>query len=129
MGLAASVWCASRSTGHDLSYNRFRCMPMKTHIQANAAKFRASLLRWFQKEKRKLPWRGTVDPYRILVSEIMLQQTRVAVVEDLYKKFVRQFPTVERLARSKEQTLLAAWSGLGDYHRARALHVSAHEIT
>ena len=104
-------------------------MPTKTHIQANAAKFRASLLRWFQKEKRKLPWRGTVDPYRILVSEIMLQQTRVAVVEDRYKKFVRQFPTVERLARSKEQTVLAAWSGLGYYRRARALHVSAKEIT
>ncbi len=103
-------------------------MPAKTHIQVNAGKFRTALLRWFQTEQRKLPWRGTSDPYCILVSEIMLQQTRVAVVEDRYKKFVRQFPTVERLARSKEQTVLAAWSGLGYYRRARALHASAKVI-
>jgi A/G-specific adenine glycosylase len=104
-------------------------MPAKSYIQANVRKFRASLLRWFQREQRKLPWRGESDPYRILVSEIMLQQTRVAVVEDRYKKFVRQFPSVERLARSKEETVLAAWSGLGYYRRARALHASAKEIT
>jgi A/G-specific adenine glycosylase len=103
-------------------------MPAKTHIQANAGKFRTSLLRWFRREQRSLPWRGESDPYRILVSEIMLQQTRVAVVEDRYRKFVRQFPTVERLARSEEQTVLAAWSGLGYYRRARALHASAKEI-
>ncbi len=100
-------------------------MPAKTHIQARAAKFRASLLRWFQREQRKLPWRGTSDPYHILVSEIMLQQTRVAVVEDRYRKFVQQFPTVERLARSREQTVLAAWSGLGYYRRARAASAEA----
>lgn len=104
-------------------------MPGKIPIQANAGKFRTLLLRWFQKEQRKLPWRGTSDPYHILVSEIMLQQTRVAVVEDRYRKFVRQFPTAARLARSKEQTVLAAWSGLGYYRRARALHASAKEIT
>lgn len=103
-------------------------MPAKTNLQANAGKFRTSLLRWFRREQRKLPWRGESDPYRILVSEIMLQQTRVAVVEDRYRKFVRQFPTVERLARSKEQTVLAAWSGLGYYRRARALHASAKKI-
>src|SRR5882672_5249609 len=103
-------------------------MPAKAHIQVNARKFRDALLGWFQTERRKLPWRGTTDPYHILVSEIMLQQTRVVVVEDRYKKFVRQFPTVERLARSKEQTVLAAWSGLGYYRRARALHASAKEI-
>ncbi|SRR6266700_4023812 len=106
----------------------FHHMPAKTNIQANAAKFRTSLLRWFQREQRKLPWRGTSDPYHILVSEIMLQQTRVAVVEDRYRKFVQQFPTVERLARSREQTVLASWSGLGYYRRARALHASAKEI-
>lgn len=103
-------------------------MPPKTHLQAKAGKFRTSLLRWFRREQRKLPWRGVADPYRILVSEIMLQQTRVAVVEDRYRKFVRQFPTVKRLARSKEQTVLAAWSGLGYYRRARALHASAKAI-
>ena len=85
-------------------------------------------MRWFQKNQRKLPWRGESDPYRILVSEIMLQQTRVAVVEDRYRKFVAQFPSAERLARAKEQTVLAAWSGLGYYRRARALHRAAKEI-
>jgi A/G-specific adenine glycosylase len=95
----------------------------------HAARFRRLLLRWFQKQQRKLPWRGESDPYRILVSEIMLQQTRVAVVEDRYRKFIAQFPTAERLARAREQTVLAAWSGLGYYRRARNLHAAAKEIT
>jgi len=90
--------------------------------------FRRRLLRWFQQSQRTLPWRGETDPYRILVSEIMLQQTRVAVVEDRYRKFVAQFPSVERLARAREDTVLAAWSGLGYYRRARALHQAAKEI-
>ena len=87
--------------------------------------FRKRLLRWFDREQRKLPWRGEMDPYRILVSEIMLQQTRVAVVEERYRDFLRQFPTVQKLARAREQTVLAAWSGLGYYRRARALHAAA----
>ncbi|MGC2697815.1 MAG: A/G-specific adenine glycosylase [Candidatus Angelobacter sp.] len=95
---------------------------------ADAARFRLLLLRWYQKYHRKLPWRGESDPYRILVSEIMLQQTRVAVVEERYKKFVRQFPSAEALARSREKTVLAAWSGLGYYRRARGLHRAAREI-
>jgi A/G-specific adenine glycosylase len=94
----------------------------------NIAIFRRRLLRWFQRHHRKLPWRGERDPYRILVSEIMLQQTRVAVVEDRYKKFIAQFPTVEKLARAREQTVLAAWSGLGYYRRARNLRKAAQEI-
>src|SRR5258708_11992134 len=72
--------------------------------QTDTRKFRKSLLRWFSKKQRKLPWRGETDPYRILVSEIMLQQTRVAVVKERYKKFLRQFPTAQRLARAREQT-------------------------
>jgi A/G-specific adenine glycosylase len=95
----------------------------------NAAAFRRRLLRWFQRHQRKLPWRGERDPYRILVSEIMLQQTRVAVVEDRYRKFLLQFPSAERLARAREQAVLAAWSGLGYYRRARNLHTAAKEIT
>jgi A/G-specific adenine glycosylase len=91
-------------------------------------RFRRRLLGWFDREKRSLPWRGERDPYRILVSEIMLQQTRVAVVKDRYKKFLLEFPTVERLARAREQTVLAAWSGLGYYRRARALHAAAKQI-
>jgi A/G-specific adenine glycosylase len=94
----------------------------------NEALFRRRLLRWFRQFRRTLPWRGETDPYRILVSEIMLQQTRVAVVEDRYRKFVAQFPSVERLARAREETVLAAWSGLGYYRRARALHQAAKEI-
>src|SRR6478735_8508077 len=92
------------------------------------ATFRRLLLAWYEKSQRKLPWRGATDPYHILVSEIMLQQTRVAVVEERYRKFITQFPSAERLARAKEATVLAAWSGLGYYRRARALHGAAKEI-
>ena len=90
--------------------------------------FRKRLLRWFHCEQRNLPWRGETDPYRILVSEVMLQQTRVAVVQERYKSFLQQFPTAEKLARAKEQTVLAAWSGLGYYRRARALHAAAKQV-
>jgi A/G-specific adenine glycosylase len=91
--------------------------------------FRKRLLSWFDREKRMLPWRGENDPYRILVSEIMLQQTRVAVVAGRYKTFLRRFPTAQALARAREDTVLAAWSGLGYYRRARSLHAAAREIT
>lgn len=87
--------------------------------------FRKSLLDWFAREQRKLPWRGVSDPYRILLSEIMLQQTRVAVVQERYKQFLRQFPTAGKLARARQENVLAAWSGLGYYRRARALHATA----
>jgi A/G-specific adenine glycosylase len=92
------------------------------------AVFRRLLLAWYEKSQRKLPWRGATDPYHILVSEIMLQQTRVAVVEERYRKFIAQFPSADRLARAKEATVLAAWSGLGYYRRARALHGAAKEV-
>lgn len=97
-------------------------------MAATIVQFRANLLRWFRKEQRALPWRETKDPYRILVSEIMLQQTRVAAVEERYKKFLRQFPTAKRLARAQEQTVLAAWSGLGYYRRARNLRAAAKMV-
>ncbi|HWX54513.1 MAG TPA: A/G-specific adenine glycosylase [Verrucomicrobiae bacterium] len=90
--------------------------------------FRSALLRWFRKEQRDLPWRRTKDPYRILVSEIMLQQTRVAVVKDRYRQFLRQFPNARSLARAREQSVLAAWSGLGYYRRARALRAAAKSV-
>jgi A/G-specific adenine glycosylase len=96
--------------------------------QPDVANFRRLLLQWYRQNQRKLPWRGESDPYKVLVSEIMLQQTRVAVVEDRYQKFTAQFPTVERLARAQEQTVLAAWSGLGYYRRARNLHAAAKQI-
>lgn len=91
--------------------------------------FRKRLLGWFAREQRKLPWRGETDPYRVLVSEVMLQQTRVAVVQERYKEFLRQFPTAGKLARAPQQRVLAAWSGLGYYRRARALHAAAKIVT
>ena len=97
-------------------------------IHAERRNFRSHLLRWYDGAKRSLPWRGENDPYRILVSEIMLQQTRVAVVKERYNRFLQQFPSVSRLARATEESVLAAWSGLGYYRRARALHAAARDI-
>jgi A/G-specific adenine glycosylase len=93
-----------------------------------AKRFGSRLLGWYDHNKRRLPWRGERDPYRILVSEVMLQQTRVAVVEQRYHGFLRRFPTLLRLARAREQSVLAAWSGLGYYRRARSLHAAAKSI-
>ncbi len=117
-----------RRTG--LGYNRYRSpmSPMTRFSSRQVRAFRKRLLSWFDREQRKLPWRGERDPYRILVSEIMLQQTRVAVVEERYKVFLRQFPTITKLARAREQSVLAAWSGLGYYRRARALHATAKMV-
>jgi A/G-specific adenine glycosylase len=90
--------------------------------------FRRQLLCWYDRNKRDLPWRSSKDPYRIWVSEIMLQQTRVAAVIDYYHRFLSIFPTVEALARAKPATVLGAWSGLGYYRRARAMHAAARLI-
>ena len=90
-----------------------------------AARFRHALLAWYGKHKRRLPWRGERDPYRIWISEVMLQQTRVAVVQDRYQEFLRLFPTLPILARAPRAKVLAAWSGLGYYRRALNLHNAA----
>ncbi len=89
---------------------------------------RRRLLSWYERERRELPWRKDCDPYRVWVSEIMLQQTRVAAVIDHYHAFLKRFPTVEKLARAREASVLAAWSGLGYYRRARMMHRAAKEI-
>ncbi len=86
---------------------------------------RARLLAWYGSHGRRLPWRRTRDPYRIWVSEIMLQQTRVGAVLGHYWRFLRRFPSLRRLAAARRDSVLAAWSGLGYYRRARALHASA----
>jgi A/G-specific adenine glycosylase len=86
---------------------------------------RAALLKWFDENFRDLPWRGICDPYAIWVSEVMLQQTRVAAVLAHYKAFLLKFPTAIALAVAPEQQVLAAWSGLGYYRRARMLHKAA----
>jgi len=91
-------------------------------------RFQRLLLRWFDTNKRDLPWRKDTDPYRVWLSEIMLQQTRVNAVLDHYQRFLGRFPTVSHLARAREASILAAWSGLGYYRRARMLHAAAREI-
>jgi len=89
---------------------------------------RSKLLRWYHAAKRDLPWRRTLDPYRIWLSEIMLQQTTVKVVERRWPVFLDRFPDLDGLARASEEEVLAAWSGLGYYSRARALHRAARIV-
>jgi A/G-specific adenine glycosylase len=89
---------------------------------------RAALLRWFAAHRRPLPWRQDRDPYRVWISEIMLQQTRVGAVLEHYAEFLRRFPGVRTLAAARLHDVLAAWSGLGYYRRARALHRAARII-
>ncbi|MGB0063464.1 MAG: A/G-specific adenine glycosylase [Terracidiphilus sp.] len=92
------------------------------------AALRGRLLAWYAQNARDLPWRRTADPYAIWVSEIMLQQTRVAVVVDRYQKFMECFPTLVALALAPEQQVLALWSGLGYYRRARMLQKAAQFV-
>jgi A/G-specific adenine glycosylase len=89
---------------------------------------RRSLLAWYDTHRRDLPWRQDRDPYRVWLSEIMLQQTRVAAVLEHYQAFLGRFPTIEKLAAARQASVLAAWSGLGYYRRARMLHAAAQEI-
>jgi A/G-specific adenine glycosylase len=95
---------------------------------AKIATLRRQLLTWFARNCRDLPWRRNPDPYSIWVSEIMLQQTRVAVVVDRYQAFLTRFPTLTSLASAPEQDVLALWSGLGYYRRARMLHKAANFV-
>src|SRR5471032_1186128 len=90
--------------------------------------FRRKLMHWYRHNARKLPWRGVNDPYRTWLSEIMLQQTRVAAVIEHYRDFLQRFPTIEALAVATEPEVLAAWSGLGYYRRARMLHKAAQHV-
>ena len=90
--------------------------------------FRRKLLPWYDAHHRALPWRENTDPYRVWVSEIMLQQTRVAAVLEHYAKFMKRFPSVIALAGAREQSVLAIWSGLGYYHRARRMHQAARVV-
>jgi A/G-specific adenine glycosylase len=92
------------------------------------AKLRERLLGWYARNQRDLPWRRSRDPYAIWVSEIMLQQTRVAVVVERYQAFMMRFPTLLSLALAPEQAVLALWSGLGYYRRARMLHKAAQFV-
>lgn len=90
--------------------------------------FQRRLIRWYDRHGRDLPWRRTRDPYEILVSEIMLQQTQVERVLDYYEPFLRRYPSIEVLARSSEFEVREAWDGLGYYTRARNLHRTARQV-
>ncbi len=89
---------------------------------------RRRLLAWYAKHARDLPWRRSRDPYRVWVSEIMLQQTQVATVRDYFTRFIKAFPDVRRLAAADETDVLRLWEGLGYYRRARQLHVAAQRV-
>lgn len=92
------------------------------------ASFRRTLLAWYDQEKRDLPWRRTQNPYKIWVSEIMLQQTQVVTVIPYYERFLDRFPTVADLASAPEEKLLKAWEGLGYYSRVRNMQKAAQQV-
>ncbi len=95
---------------------------------ATLAALRRRLLDWYGRHRRDLPWRKDKDPYRVWVSEVMLQQTTVKTTQPYYESFLARFPTLEDVAAADEDQVLAAWSGLGYYHRARNLHRGARHL-
>jgi A/G-specific adenine glycosylase len=106
-------------------------LPKATHsllLEGQLKEFRGALLAWFAQFHRDLPWRRSRDPYRIWISEIMLQQTRVAAVIPYYERFLARFPNVQALAAAPEEEVLRVWSGLGYYSRARNLQQAAKQI-
>lgn len=94
----------------------------------NLPAFRRKLLRWYEKNKRDLPWRKSADPYAIWIAETMLQQTQVKTVLPYYQRFLTVFPTVAALARAPRRRVLALWSGLGYYRRAENLRAAARQL-
>ncbi|HEY5594954.1 MAG TPA: A/G-specific adenine glycosylase [Nitrospiria bacterium] len=103
-------------------------MPHRRPHRADPKPLQKRLLDWYQNNKRDLPWRKTRDPYRILVSEIMLQQTQVVTVIPYYRRFIKTFPTVSSLARAPLRKVLKRWEGLGYYSRSRNLRRAAQVI-
>lgn len=91
--------------------------------------FVRKLLAWYRRAARDLPWRATRNPYAVLVSEFMLQQTQVSRVVDFYPRFLKRFPTIAALARARPKAVMEQWDGLGYYARARNLHKLAQEVT
>ena len=91
--------------------------------------FNEELLSWYRKNARDLPWRNTKDPYRIWLSEVILQQTRVEQGMPYYQRFTTDFPTLKSLAKATEEAVLMRWQGLGYYSRARNIHKAAKIIS
>ncbi len=98
------------------------------HTPSGQRRFKRRILSWYEREKRELPWRGEKDPYRIWVSEAMLQQTRVETVRGRYPAFINRFPSLASLADAPLDAVLAEWQGLGYYTRARNLHRAAQQV-
>ena len=96
---------------------------------ARRREFSRRLRAWFRNHGRDLPWRRTRDPYRVLVSELMLQQTQVSRVVDYYERFLARFPTLDHVAEAPRRSVLKSWAGLGYYARARSLHALARHVT
>jgi A/G-specific adenine glycosylase len=107
---------------------RFHIPATRVNLESFREAFHRDLLRWYRRHHRPLPWRDTHDPYRIWVSEIMLQQTRVETVLPYYARWLRAFPTIHALARAKSDRVLKLWEGLGYYSRARNLHRAAQTV-
>jgi A/G-specific adenine glycosylase len=97
-------------------------------LRPDDCKFRSRLMAWYRKHCRMLPWRCEPTPYRVWISEIMLQQTQVAAASSYYVRFLERFPNLETLANASEQEVVALWSGLGYYSRARNLHKASCKI-
>src|SRR6266542_4109260 len=105
-------------------------------MRGRLREFQKSLLNWYERNRRELPWRlgrdappsARLDPYHVLVSEAMLQQTQVATVIPYFKRFIERFPTIAALAGADAQELLCLWQGLGYYTRARNLHAAARKV-
>jgi A/G-specific adenine glycosylase len=110
--------------------SRRRARPDATTIDATVARrFGTLLRRWFRANGRDLPWRKTRDPYHVLVSELMLQQTQVSRVVTRYAAFIDAFPTLHHVALARPKRVMEAWAGLGYYARARNLHALARQVT
>ena len=101
---------------------------MRRALPPNAGPFRRRLRGWYARHRRSLPWRRTRDPWAILVSEIMLQQTQVARVTEYWPRFLRRYPTASDLASARASAVRDAWDGLGYYARARNLHRAAKSM-
>ncbi|WP_307258004.1 A/G-specific adenine glycosylase [Oikeobacillus pervagus] len=101
-------------------------IPNIEHLQIES--FQQDLVGWYEKEKRDLPWRKSKDPYKIWVSEVMLQQTRVDTVIPYYERFMEKYPTIDTFAKAEDEEVLKIWEGLGYYSRVRNLHSAVKEV-
>jgi A/G-specific adenine glycosylase len=119
---------ASRETIGTKEQKSFETRQGEIDLGFSVPEFRRELAAWYRQHARELPWRGVDDPYAIWLSEIMLQQTRVATVIERYGEFLLRFPTIQALAEAEEHEVLALWSGLGYYRRARMLHRGAQFV-